>query len=348
MWRRLWSAAVFKQTASAAAAVGRTTPSLHTAPFFTGTGWRPVIEPLERGVGGMTLAVLFSKSVLMSTTTTTTTTSPSPSSSEEDSRFPFSGTAEKDSNKQEGGGGGGTENITCAEVKRLMRLVNVEGLKIKLGMEGKEVIPYTDLLQACQSLGVARSQEEAAAFARVLDEAGVVLLFRDKVYLHPDKVVELIRRAMPLAFTPEDDPMRVELRTLQERKEEIDILAHRQVRRILWCGLGIALAHIGLFFRLTFWEFSWDVMEPISFFATTTGIIVGYAYFLFTSRDPTYQDLMKRLFLSRQRKLFKKQKFDVEKFKELQKKCKVPLDASTSIKNRTGLELDLEDAIHKY
>ena len=25
-------------------------------------------------------------------------------------------------------------------------------------------------------------------FARILDEAGVVLLFRDKVYLHPDKV----------------------------------------------------------------------------------------------------------------------------------------------------------------
>ncbi|MCI15139.1 hypothetical protein A2U01_0036275, partial [Trifolium medium] len=28
----------------------------------------------------------------------------------------------------------------------------------------------------------------ASAFAKVLDEAGVILLFRDKVYLHPDKV----------------------------------------------------------------------------------------------------------------------------------------------------------------
>ena len=50
-----------------------------------------------------------------------------------------------------------------AEARRLMRLVNVE---------------------ACESMGVARS----VAFAQVLDEAGVILLFRNKVYLHPDKV----------------------------------------------------------------------------------------------------------------------------------------------------------------
>ena len=52
--------------------------------------------------------------------------------------------------------------MSFAEARRLMRLVNVE---------------------ACESMGVARS----AAFVQVLDEASV-LLFRDKVYFHPDKV----------------------------------------------------------------------------------------------------------------------------------------------------------------
>jgi len=78
--------------------------------------------------------------------------------------------------------------ITCAEAKRLMRLVNVEALKMKLGMETKEIIPYSDLLEACQSMGIARSYDEAVTFARVLDDAGVVFLFGDRVYLHPDKV----------------------------------------------------------------------------------------------------------------------------------------------------------------
>ncbi|XP_022986898.1 calcium uniporter protein 5, mitochondrial-like [Cucurbita maxima] len=248
---------------------------------------------------------------------------------------------------EESGNGISGETISFAEAKRLMRLVNVEALKMKLGTDGKEAIGYLELIEACKSMGIARSQDEAAAFARVLDEAGVVLLFRDKVYLHPDKVVDLVRRAIPIALMPEDDPTRSELKQLQEKKEEIDILAHKQVRRILWTGLGLAILQVALFFRLTFWEFSWDVMEPIAFFTTTTGLVIGYAYFLITSRDPTYQDLLKRLFLSRQRKLFKKHSFDVCRFKELQKKCKTPLNATANIKNRVGVDLDLEDCLSR-
>lgn len=236
--------------------------------------------------------------------------------------------------------------MSFEEAKKLMRLVNVEALKMKLGIEGKEVIGYSELLKACESMGVARSPAEAVSFARVLDEAGVVLLFRDKVYLHPEKVVELVRKAMPLALTPEDDPRREELKRLQEKKVEIDMLARKQVRRILWTGLGFSVLQVGLFFRLTFWEFSWDVMEPIAFFTTTTGIVVGYAYFLITSRDPTYQDLMKRLFFSRQRKLFMKHNFDVDRFTELQKHCKSPLDVahSATTKGQVEVELETEDA----
>lgn len=141
---------------------------------------------------------------------------------------------------------------------------------------------------------------------------------------------------MPLALTPDNDPRKEELKTLMKKKEEIDMLAHKQVRRILWTGLGGFVITVGFFFRLTFWEFSWDVMEPVAFFGTMSGLVFGYAYFLFTAKDLTYQDFMKRLFLSRQRKLFKKHNFDVNRFMELQKQCKSPLD---NVKTR-GLELD--------
>ncbi|XP_019177795.1 PREDICTED: calcium uniporter protein 5, mitochondrial-like [Ipomoea nil] len=240
------------------------------------------------------------------------------------------------------------KGISAEEAKRLLRLVNVEALKNELGMENKEVIVYSELLRACETMGVAKSRDEAVAFSRVLDEAGVILLFRDKVYLHPDKVVDLVRKAVPIALLPEDDPSTDELKTLQERKEEIDRLAHRQVRRILWAGLGAAVLQVGLFFRLTFWEFSWDVMEPIAFFTTTSGIVIGYAYFLFTSRDPTYQDILKRLFLSRRRKLIMKKNFDTKRFVELQKKCKLPLTGSTSINRKIGVDLEPEEILHGH
>ncbi|XP_078437318.1 calcium uniporter protein 1, mitochondrial-like [Wolffia australiana] len=225
-----------------------------------------------------------------------------------------------------GGGGERAESLSLSEAKKLLRLVNVEALKTKLGTDGQEVIAYSQLVDVCMEMGAVKSGEDAAAFTKALDDAGVILLFRNKVYLHPDKVVELMKRAVPLALAPEDDPRREELLWLQKKKEEIDEEAHKQVRLILWSGLGFFVLQVGLFFRLTFWEFSWDVMEPIAFFATTSGLLVGYAYFLFTSRDPTYQDLMKRLFLSRQRKLFLKHSFDVSRFAELQRQCKCPLE----------------------
>ncbi|CAN4101135.1 unnamed protein product [Withania somnifera] len=227
------------------------------------------------------------------------------------------------------------DTITHEEAKRLMRLVNVEELKWKLGMKDREVIGYMDLLKACQKMDVAKTHEEAVGFARVLDEAGVILLFRDKVYLHPDKVVDEIRKAVPLALLPDDDPTIEELKILQEKKDKIDELAHKHVRRILWTGLGAGLLQVGLFF-------------PNCFFTTTAGIVVGYAYFLVTSRDPSYQDVLKRLFLSRQRKLIKKYNFDNQRFVELQKKIKSPVNSQASIKHRLGVELEPEDLLHGH
>ncbi|GAA0141393.1 hypothetical protein LIER_35385 [Lithospermum erythrorhizon] len=245
------------------------------------------------------------------------------------------------------GGGGGIKNdeMSNSEAKRLMRLVNVEELKKKLGMDNREVIKYGELLEACKKMGLAKTHSEATDFSRILDDAGVVLLFRDKVYLHPDKVVDLVRKAVPLSLLPEDDPNQDEMKQLHEKMEEIDMLAHKQVRRILWTGLGLSVIQVGLFFRLTFWEFSWDVMEPIAFFATATGILIGYAYFLFTSRDPTYQDFMKRLFLSRQRKLIKMHNFDVQRFVELHKRCKSPQVMNACVRKLTGIEVKPEDLL---
>lgn len=166
------------------------------------------------------------------------------------------------------------------------------------------------------------------------------------VFLVVYKVVDLVRKAIPAGLLENDDVYKDELKKLQEKKEEIDMVAHKQVRRVLWTGLGLLVMQVSLFFRLTFWEFSWDVMEPIAFFTTTAGIVVGYAYFMLTSSDPSYEDLLKRLFLSRQRKLIKRHNFDVARFVELQRQCKQPLN--NSIKRRLGIDLHPDDLLHHH
>ncbi|KAJ6761801.1 CALCIUM UNIPORTER PROTEIN MITOCHONDRIAL [Salix koriyanagi] len=280
MWSRLWSSSasgVLKRTLLAA-----NTKSLSTSSrCATRAIASPAFSFYDSGRGGTAVAA----APFCCKITSFCFSSMTDADADANDSSPSSNNSNNDSNKN--------IVITFAEAKRLMRLVNVEALKMKLSMETKEIIPYSDLLEACQSMGIARSYDEAVTFAGVLDDAGVVLLFGDKVYLHPDKVVYLIKRALPLALTPEDNPAREELKILQEKKEEIDVLAHKQVRRILYSGLCLAFIQVGLFFRLTFWEFSWDVMEPVAFFGTAGSVVIGYAYFLITARDPTYQDLMK-------------------------------------------------------
>ena len=142
-----------------------------------------------------------------------------------------------------------------------------------------------------------------------------------KELLSVAQIAELVANVLPLSLLGEDDQRRMELMALTKKKEEIDRKAHKQMRLVLWTGLIGLTAQMMIFFRLTFWELSWDVMEPIAFFATGTGLICGYAYFMITSRDPSYQDFMHRIYHSRQRKLFKKQNFDIQRYKELRMQC---------------------------
>lgn len=61
---------------------------------------------------------------------------------------------------------------------------------------------------------------------------------------------------------------------LDEKKRLLDHKAHKRGVRIAWLGLGALCAQWGLMARLTWWEYSWDVMEPISYFlGAGTGIL---------------------------------------------------------------------------
>ncbi|KAE8735206.1 CCDCprotein [Hibiscus syriacus] len=229
----------------------------------------------------------------------------------------------------------GTDSVTLAEAKKL---VNVESLKTMLESEGKEVIGYSELIKACESRRYQESRRghqfctrsrlgwRHASFPRQgLSSSGQGThpssnpsLYRVNNLTHftLTQVVDLIRRAVPLAFAPEDDPIRDELKKFQP------VLPADNLGILVGCN-------------------------GTDFVTTATGIIIGYAYFLLTARDPSYQDLLKRLFLRRQRKIFQKHGFDVARFKELQNKCRTPSDASTSIRNRVGLDVELDDALHK-
>ena len=133
------------------------------------------------------------------------------------------------------------------------------------------------------------------------------------------QVAKAIQTLVTPPVSASDDPRRKELAELEEQKAEIDRKADSLVRRELWAGLGYLVVQTAAFMRLTFWELSWDVMEPICFYVTSFYFMLGYAFFLRTSKEPSFEGFFQSRFSAKQKRLIKACNFDLEKYNELRK-----------------------------
>ncbi|OWM76822.1 hypothetical protein CDL15_Pgr026334 [Punica granatum] len=87
---------------------------------------------------------------------------------------------------------------------------------------------------------------------------------------------------------------------MEEHKSAIDRKARVQVLAELYCGLGFLVAQMLAFMRLTFWELTWDVMEPICFFVTSLHFALAYGFFLGTSTEPSFKGYFNQRFRTKQ------------------------------------------------
>jgi hypothetical protein len=53
-------------------------------------------------------------------------------------------------------------------------------------------------------------------------------------------------------------------------------VAYKRADAKIWLGSLIPITAFSTLFRMTYWEFSWDIVEPISFFVSTMGPIVFF------------------------------------------------------------------------
>ncbi|KZV48075.1 hypothetical protein F511_12625 [Dorcoceras hygrometricum] len=116
-----------------------------------------------------------------------------------------------------------------------------------------------------------------------------------------------------------NDSRKEELDGLEVQKAQIDRKAEVLVRTELYSGLGfLVLQTLGLM-RLTFWELSWDVMEPICFFLTSLQFALAYLFFMKTSIEPSFVGYFQRRFKVKQKKLMQINNFDVERYNHLRR-----------------------------
>ncbi|KAK1322626.1 hypothetical protein QJS10_CPA02g00098 [Acorus calamus] len=204
--------------------------------------------------------------------------------------------------------------ISVDATRKLLRISQMEAAKSRLRRIPRSQISFSEFVRICGEGGT-----DGRDLARALDESGSVIVLGDLVFLRPDQVAKAIEGVIPGSTTTEVEPRREELEAMEREKAEIDRESEASVRRELWCGLGFLVVQTMGFARLTFWELSWDVMEPICFYATTSYFIAGYVFFLRTSRDPSFEGFFESRFAAKQRKLMRERGFRLGRLQELRR-----------------------------
>ncbi|XP_050214927.1 calcium uniporter protein 4, mitochondrial [Mercurialis annua] len=207
--------------------------------------------------------------------------------------------------------------ISVEDARKLLRISQLEKLKARLTEIPNSSILYPQFLQIC--VKECGNEDQGTEFAKMLDQCGNVIVLGNIVFLRPDQVAKSIENIIPQSIATPNDPRRKQLEHMDMQKAFIDQQAKAQVKKELYYGLGLMMAQTLGFMRLTFWELSWDVMEPICFFVTSIHFALAYVFFLRTSVEPSFEGYFQRRFKSKQKKLMQIHNFDVEKYNQLRK-----------------------------
>jgi len=110
------------------------------------------------------------------------------------------------------------------------------------------------------------------------------------------------------------EDLEAELQPLEEQHNEI--LKHAETRTRLWLygGLGFMAFQFGFLCRLTYWEYSWDIVEPITYFITFTTGIFMYAYFVLTRTYAEYDKVTGRTELVEYHSKARRHRWDVRRY----------------------------------
>lgn len=115
----------------------------------------------------------------------------------------------------------------------------------------------------------------------------------------------------------EIESLELQITPMQKVKDLCDKKAHNHSERLVWGGLVGLSAQFVVLARLTWWEYSWDVIEPITWFVGSGNAILAYGFFMIYRRDFTCETLSNITATKKQLKLYRKNNLDISKYADL-------------------------------
>ncbi|KUF89124.1 hypothetical protein AM588_10002073 [Phytophthora nicotianae] len=115
------------------------------------------------------------------------------------------------------------------------------------------------------------------------------------------------------------------LKKLQQVENEVHLAARRLPNAQKWVGLTSLTGFYGALMYCVWDVYSWDVMEPITYFIGFTAVLGNSFYSTITKKDPTYSNMWQKRYADRVEMLSKQRKLDPTELKKL-KACITDLE----------------------
>ncbi|XP_035993482.1 calcium uniporter protein, mitochondrial [Fundulus heteroclitus] len=138
------------------------------------------------------------------------------------------------------------------------------------------------------------------------------------------------------------DSIKQELSPLEKTKAQLSRAAEFHTSRAVWTGMALLSVQAGALGWLTWWVYSWDVMEPVTYFITYGTSMGVFAYYILTKQDYVYPDAKDRQFLRYFYKGARKKQFNVEKYNRLKDELEQVEEDLRRLKYPNQLQLPLE------
>ena len=165
----------------------------------------------------------------------------------------------------------------------------------------------------------------------------------DYVFLKP----EWLAKHVIDVIDPEETEIKQKITTIKERlvkneeekedlekiKDVLDKRAKNSASRLMYIGLTGLACHFALVARLTWWELSWDIVEPITYMITYSTATLVFIYFCSTRKEYNYESFFDRMVRKRQNRLYKRNDFDIDRFKELCQEIKEDKESLEVLEN---------------
>jgi hypothetical protein len=147
----------------------------------------------------------------------------------------------------------------------------------------------------------------------------------DCILLDVPKIADAFFKEFSIEYLEEkSNAAKQKLETLTKelaKMETIKLQVDKAANSSNWFGnIGLVFLTVQwcILFRMVFFTFDWNLMEPVTYFVGYTTMMIGILWYCFTKTDYDYNNVREFLIERKRNRLHTKNQFDMAKYESLQ------------------------------